>query len=307
MTWLLAARIVRRLLNGPVARPVLLQWKREHFLSSEGYGFYYGVFESFKEARASLPRSKEFDHEPLAEEYVDVRSKRVFAYDYPVMLWLFRAFQAGAASTLDIGGSVGVHYYAYRRYIQMPAALTWAVVEVPTMATIGRNLAMTSAATALSFTEDLNQAVMASASDIWISAGAMQYIEDVRPARLLEQCVVRPKHILLNKLPLCSGDDFVTTQNIGSGSFVPVQVFNRGRYIEEIEAHGYTLWDKWDVPERSLSLPGYPGRSLPSFSGLYFVDTQLIPGKTKPPPYKASDMHETPIASQPLTFQQWRG
>ncbi|WP_177142729.1 methyltransferase, TIGR04325 family [Variovorax sp. YR216] len=265
---------------------MLLQWKREHFLSSQGYGFYYGVFESFRDARAWLPPSKEFDHAPIAEEFVEVRTKRVFAYDYPVLLWLLRALQAGATSVLDIGGSVGVHYYAYRRYIQLPEGLTWRVVEVPTMVAIGRNLAMTSAATALSFTEDLDQAVMASTSDIWISAGALQYVEDARPARLLKLCVARPKHILLNKLPLHSGDDFVTTQNIGSGSFAPVRVFNRGRFIEEIEECGYTLWDKWDVPERALYLPGFPGRSFQSFSGLYFVDSQQLRNRTTPPPYR---------------------
>ena len=74
---------------------------------------------------------------------------------------------------LDIGGSVGVHYYAYRRYIQVPAATAWRMVEVPTMVAIGRNLATTSAALALSFTEDLAQAVMSPSNDIRIAAGAL--------------------------------------------------------------------------------------------------------------------------------------
>ena len=289
MTLLNAARVVRRLLDGPVARPVLLQWKREHFLSNLGHGCHYGVFESFPEARASLPQSKEFDQAPLAAEYVEVRSKKVFPYDYPMLLWLLRAFQGDATSVLDIGGSVGVHYYAYRRYIRMPAALTWRIVEVPTIAAIGRNLAATSGATPLSFTEDMTEALISAGSDIWISAGALQYVEDARPAQLLGRCLMRPKHILLNKLPLCPGDDYVTTQNIGSGSFAPLHVFNRSRYIEEIEAIGYTLWDKWDVPERSLFLPGFPERSLPSFTGLYFVDSQRppLPGNAAPNPYKS--------------------
>jgi putative methyltransferase (TIGR04325 family) len=164
--------------------------------------------------------------------------------------------------------------------------MAWGVVEVPTMAAIGRNLATTSAATALSFTEDLAQAVMSSNSDIWLSAGALQYMSDARPRQLLERCAARPRHILLNKLPLHHGDDFVTTQNIGSGSFAPVRVFNRRRYIQEFEALGYTLWDKWLVPELSLYLPGHDERSIPSFSGLYFVDSQRLPSKTTPPPYE---------------------
>lgn len=286
MSLLNAVRVVRRLFDGPVARPALLQSKLGHFLSGEGRGIYHGVFATFAEARAWLPRSTEFDHAPLAAEYIDIRSRKVFPYDYPVLLWLLRAFQGGATTVLDIGGSVGVHYYAYRRYIEVPTTMAWHVVEVPTMVAIGRNLSTTSAATALSFTEDLAQAVMSSNSDIWISAGALQYMDDARPRQLLERCVVRPRHILLNKLPLYHGDDFVTTQNIGSGSFAPLHVFNRRRYIQEFEALGYTLWDKWLVPELSLYLPGHPERSLPSFTGLYFVDGQRLPSKTTSPPYK---------------------
>ncbi|MGO4390233.1 methyltransferase, TIGR04325 family [Variovorax sp. M-6] len=289
MSLLKTVRVVRGVLDGPLVRPVRVRWQRELFLSSEGAGAYYGVFGSFADARAWLPRSKEFDHAPLAAHYIEVRCRMVFPYDYPVMLWLERAFQGGAARVLDFGGSVGVHYYAYRRYIAMPATLAWRVVELPTMVSIGRSLAAANAATALSFTEDLPQAVVAADSDIWLSAGAIHYMEDARPALLLERCAVRPKHILLNKLPLYGGEDFVTSQNIGDGSFAPLHVFNRRRFIRDIEEVGYTLWDSWAVPERALYLSGDSEHRLPSFTGLYFVDSQLIPDKSRVPPYKAVD------------------
>ncbi|MDM0084953.1 methyltransferase, TIGR04325 family [Variovorax sp. J31P179] len=271
-----AVRAVRGLFDGPLARPVLPQWTVEHFLSGQGAGFHYGVFGTFEQARAWLPASKEFENAALATEYLASRARRISTYDYPVLLWLLRAIQGDATSVLDIGGSVGVHYYAYRRHIQFPAALTWRVVEVPTMAAIGRNLATTSAATALSFAEELTHAVMSVSSDIWLAAGALQYMEDARPRELLKRCFERPKHLLLNKLPLYEGDDFVTTQNIGSGSFAPLHVFNRRRLIEEIQALGYSLRDKWLVPEHSLYLPGHPERSLSCFTGLYFVDCHRL-------------------------------
>ena len=289
MSLLKTALVVRRKLGGPLGRAVRVHLKRQLFLSSEGTASYYGVFGSFADARAWLPPSKEFDHAPLAAQYIEIRCRRVFPYDYPVMLWLERAFQSGATRVLDFGGSVGVHYYAYRRYIGMPAALAWRVVELPTMVAIGRSLAATNAAPALSFTDDLPQAVMAADSEIWLSAGAIHYMEDARPARLLKWCAVRPKHILLNKLPLYGGEDFVTSQNIGEGSFAPLHVFNRRRFIREIEEVGYTLWDRWAVPERALYLTGDSEHMLPSFTGLYFVDSQLIPDKAKAPPYKAVD------------------
>lgn len=207
MSLLNAVRAVRRLADGPIVRPARVRWKREHFLSSEGAGSYYGVFNDFAEARATLPASKEFDYAPLAAQYIEIRSKKVFPYDYPVMHWLTRAFQDGATSVLDIGGSVGVHYYAYRRYIDMPATLTWHVVEVPSMVSIGRNLASTNGATSLSFTDDMLQAVIGTGREIWISAGAIHYMEGARPSELLKQSVARPEHVLLNKLPLYGGED----------------------------------------------------------------------------------------------------
>ena len=138
------------------------------------------------------------------------------------------------------------------------------------MAAIGRKLAAEQRVTALSFTEKLREGI-ASPADIWIAAGSIHYLEDARPADLLERCAGKPAHILLNKLPLCEAEDFVTAQNIGEGCFVPLHVFNRQRFIGEIKASGYVLRDRWLVYERSLYLRGHPERSFPAFSGLYFV------------------------------------
>lgn len=282
MSLLSVVRTARQILDGPLVRPARVHLGRQQFLSREGWGAHFGVFDSFAAARAWLPRSPEFDHAALAAEYVDVRSKKVFAYDYPVMQWLQRAFQGGATSVLDIGGSVGVHYYAYHRYFDMPANLSWHVVEVPAMVAIGQDLAVQNGATALHFMDDLDRTATTRTHDVWLSAGALHYLEDARPERLLKLCAVRPKHILLNKLPLYGGEDFVTTQNIGEGSFAPLHVYNRARFIHNIKELGYTLWDKWAVHERSMYLPGHPDRSFPSFTGLYFVDSESVANKPKP-------------------------
>lgn len=269
---------LREIFEGPVMRPVLEHWRRKHFVSKEGLASCYGLFESFAEARASLPPSLAFDQAALAAEYVEVRTKRIFAYDYPVLWWLERAIRHGAARVLDIGGSVGVHYYAYRRYFEMPPELTWRIVEVPAIASIGREMALRTDAQALSFVEDLESAL--SGADIWISAGAIQYFEDGRPSDLLKRCATRPKHILLNKLPLYAGQDFITTQNLGEGSFSPFHVYNRAAFIGDMTALGYTLGDEWAVHERSLYLPGHPDRSFPTFTGLYFTNDIWRPAQS---------------------------
>jgi len=269
MAYASASQVVRQILEGPVTRPALQRWRRRQFFSEAGFGSYFGLFKNFTEARDWLPANPEFDDAALATEYVNVRTKKVFAYDYPMMWWLERAFRDGATQVLDIGGSVGVHFYAYRRYFEFPQGLSWRVVEVPAIASIGWKMATQAEAPGLSFTDDLEQALCG--NDIWIAAGSLHYLENARPGDLLHRCETRPRHILLNKVPLYEGEDYVTAQNIGAGCFAPMHVYNRRRFIEEMQALGYTLRDEWQALERSLYLPGFPERSVPAFSGLYFA------------------------------------
>jgi putative methyltransferase (TIGR04325 family) len=269
----MVARTVRKLVS-PLFRPLIARVQHERFLSPSGLATYDGVFSDFKSARARMPRedSPGFEATPSISEYIEIKSKKAYAYDYPVIWWLQRALESGASTIMDIGGSVGVHYHAYEHYMAMPGNLTWLVVELAPIVAIGRELAAKRGSVALSFTDDLKHAVTRVASDIWISIGALQYVEHARPARLLKACRVRPKHILFNKLPLYDGEDFVTLQNIGEGAYAPVYVYNATRFIQDIESFGYTLLDRWEVPERSMLIPGHPERSFPSFSGLYFAD-----------------------------------
>ncbi|WP_218508530.1 methyltransferase, TIGR04325 family [Variovorax sp. dw_308] len=271
LTTLSPLQIVRNALGDSLFRPTLMRQSRERFLSPEGMGSHFGVFESFGAAREWLPPSPEFDLDELAVEYVRVRMKKVYAYDYPVMWWLERAMRNGSTRILDIGGSVGVHYYAYRRHIAMPDDLAWHVVEVPSIAAIGESMAARKGARPLAFTTQLQAALVASRDDVWLAAGVIQYLDEGRPDRLLKSGTTRPTHLLLNKVPLYNGEDFVTAQNIGGGAFAPVQVYNRDNFIQDIEAMGYTLMDEWTVADRSMNLPGHADRSFPNFTGLYFV------------------------------------
>lgn len=252
----------------PIVQRLLEQRRLAFFQSPEGFTSHYGVFRSFDEAREFLPPTREYDLEVLGREYVDERMHRVYAYDYPVMLWLQQAFDDGATSVIDIGGSIGVAYYGYAKYMKYPDALDWQVYEVPAICTLGRRIATAQGANPLGFVEALDPAGMD--ADVWMSAGAIHCIEDGQAHTLLARSKRKPKHIILNKLPLYAGEDFVSTQNIGEGSFSPHFVYNRERYIRNIEAEGYRLIDAWDVPERSLHVPGHPERSFRKYSGLYF-------------------------------------
>jgi len=239
---------------------------RRHFDSNSGYGAHWGVFGSFAEATASTPSVVGFNRRETAFDFDD-RLDRVFPYDYPVLFWLDRIFtSANALLLFDIGGGVGVHYYAYRKYLEYPARLVWKVCEVAQVLDVGRARAEQSKASALRFTSSIEE-LRASAVDVVLSAGALHYIERPSLWEVVEHAESRPRHILLNKLPLHDGNEFVSLQNIGSG-FSPLHVWNRGRFVERFERLGYEAIDVWSVPERTFQLFDDTVKSF-SFSGIY--------------------------------------
>jgi putative methyltransferase (TIGR04325 family) len=262
------ATVKGRVKRIPAVRAWLHARFHERFLSARGFATYYGVYGSFGEARAQLPTSKEFDSHEVITGLMNERMHRVYPCDYPVLFWLREAFLGGATGVFDIGGSVGVHYYAYRRVLPYPEGLQWIVCEVPSAAAVGRAMAERLDVRELRFVDTLNTADIR--LPVWISAGALQYIEDGDIERLLAECRQPPHWLLLNKLPVYDGDDFVVTQNIGPGIYAPAHVYNRARLVERIRTQGYELADSWEVPERAFYLPGHPDKCFPSFSGFCF-------------------------------------
>lgn len=252
-------------------------WARHYdrtFQSPAGFGRFRGVFASFDEARASAPKSHSVgpDNADYAALHVD-RVERIFFYDYPVLYWLRDLLGAGL-SVFDWGGNVGIHYYGYQRYLDYPPGLSWLVCEVPALIAAGRKIAEQRGAPGLSFTEN---AADCAGSDVFLCAGALQYIETPL-ATLLASVARKPRHLFLNKLPLYSGEPFVTLQNAGV-TFLPQHVFNRSAFIRALEHLGYELQDEWETPHLSCCLPFQPERSVPVYSGLYLKRGESVSGK----------------------------
>jgi putative methyltransferase (TIGR04325 family) len=238
-------------------------WRYERLFSSPGgYALNRGVYRSFAEANRSAPR-RACTGEHKAE-YSD-RIDRIFPYDYPVLYWLHPVV-ASMKRVFDIGGNIGVHYYSYRRYLDFSTHLVWQVCEVPRIAESGIERAKKEQAEKLLFTSDFKGA---DGADLIFAAGSVQYIEFPRFARLLQSLNRKPIHILINKVPLYNGEEFVSLQNGGS-SFTPRYVFNREEFVGGICQVGYDLIDSWLVPDRQFLLPGDSHHSFGPSSGLYF-------------------------------------
>lgn len=263
---------LRRLANDARRVPVLgnavAGAYRRYFQGAQGHvRLFHGLYSNFTEALADVPcgRHISYDNEPSASRVLD-EWLGVYPNDYPVLFWLERLMR-DAPSVFDWGGNVGLKYFAYRRYIDYPKGHKWVVSDLPTVAELGRSVALRESAPALHFTTDLAELSLA---DILLAAGVLHFIE--KPFETLRAAPRLPQHLLLNKVPAYEMPSAVTLQNMGT-AFCPYHLFNRDQLVDSIERMGYHLVDEWKSPDVSCEVPFYPAYAIPAYSGFYFART----------------------------------
>ncbi len=251
--------------------PLVQNWRKSryerYFKGTSNYGL-MGVFESFAEARAAIPphQTQGFDSTPAAEMYDD-RLDRIFPYDYPLLFWLRPLLKPGGR-IFDVGGHIGIAFYGYSKYLEFPQGLEWLVCDVPAITMRGEALAKQRAVDrSLCFTNDLTRG---DGCDIFVTAGAIQYVEAPTLGQMLKSMRTLPTHVLINKVPVHPQHGFVTLENIGTG-YAPFYVFRRDSLLQEMNGIGYDLKDSWTNPDRRLHIPFHPDHCLKEYSGFYFV------------------------------------
>jgi putative methyltransferase (TIGR04325 family) len=263
-------RIIRRI---PLARQIYRRYqesKYERQFAGDCYGCFRGVYETFEEAIRAAPKTKSigYDNPELAHEYQHRAELEttVQSYDYPVLFWLNSIFDINekTLSIFDFGGNVGVHFYAYEKYLKYPFNLKWLVCELPAIVKAGKELAEKRGSSDLVFTEKFEEA---SGKDVFLASGSVQYVEDLSLS--LSSLSEKPKHLLLNILPLYEGPKFVSLQN-GGNVFYPSYVFNKADFINSINKIGYEIVDIWRDMFFPCIIPFHPEKSGPFFHGLYF-------------------------------------
>lgn len=262
---------LHRLLDGALRAPGLLQWRQSRFDRAFAGGEYggacRGVFQSYEEAAQAAPRSLPlgYDNEGPAEMYRD-RLERVFPSDYPMIYWLTKRIEDGVRRIFDLGGHVGIGYYAYQPYIEYPPDLRWQVLDVPAVAAAGRRLAQTrDHHHALEFVDSFDAAAD---SDLLFSSGCLQYLHESLASKL-GRLPRRPRWLLLNLLPLHPELDYWTIQSIGR-AFCPYHIQRVEPFFDSLKGVGYERVDVWGNAEKechvafdaSHDVVGYHGALL---------------------------------------------
>ncbi|MBW4605135.1 MAG: methyltransferase, TIGR04325 family [Calothrix sp. FI2-JRJ7] len=248
-------------------------YKEEQYKSrfaTDYYGCFWGVFNTFDEAIQAAPKVKSFgyNNEELAQEYQQMlednnwenQGRSIFLYDYPMLFWLSSIINQGNTNIFDFGGNVGVHYYSYTKYLSN-TTLKWTVCDLPEIIKAGKRIVEKRAIKDLEFTSEFADI---KSKDIMIAAGVIQYIENL--AKKLST-TYKPQHLLINRVPLYDGEQFVTLQN-GGKVFYPQYIFNKTEFIDGLINIGYELIDIWEGTG-SCIIPFHPDKSVYSYSGLY--------------------------------------
>lgn len=245
----------------------VLAWDYARSFARRPPNRFRGVYASFAEAEASIPRGERvgYDHAELAGLYRH-RMTKACQSDYAVLYWL-RGILGAGSFVFDFGGHVGVSYHGWRTYLDYQPGLRWLVYDVPAITQVGIELAAELPAPHLAFTNDV---ASGRGCDIFFTAGALQYVDESLPALLARMGGPLPRHLIVNKMPLYDGETFVTVQSTGR-AFHPYRIDNREAFVSSLTALGYRVVDDWSNREQWCTVPFTTGRDIDAYSGYYFV------------------------------------
>lgn len=263
-----AHRLIDTLAHWPPLQRQLQRRYEHHFCRARGKAHLFrGVFDSFAAAQDSAPPAAAlgYNNADAAALYLE-RSEQIYPGDYPVLFWLSKLLAGSPQQLLDLGGHIGVSYYAYRRYLDYPAKLRWNVHDVAAVMERGRILARDMDGSGqLQFCARIDEL---DAIDLLLALGSLQYLPDTLAQRLARLPAL-PPHLLLAAVPIHARQSYFTLQNMGS-AFCPYRITAMEEFVASFEAMGYQLIDRWESPEKSCLIPFHPQHSLERYHGFYF-------------------------------------
>jgi len=244
--------------------PVRKAAHRRKFLHNREENLFMGSFESFAAAQAGIPPSKPvgYDNAPADAYY----SHQFYFYDYPALFWLLRSLEEGMRHIFDLGGHVGIKYYALRRAVPFPTELNWTVCDVPTVVKFGRELAAKrDASVQLRFTTDFADA---SGCDVLFASGSLQYLPK-RISEIISELPQKPRRIILNVTAVHPERTLYTLNSIGF-AVCPYRIQHHEQLLTELAAAGYKRRDAWRNEGKPIEVPFVEGGDKAYYAGCCF-------------------------------------
>ncbi|WP_111859188.1 methyltransferase, TIGR04325 family [Acinetobacter sp. CFCC 10889] len=249
---------------------VLLVDIKRYLSFNYNHGKFKGIYSSFDEATKEVRILKTYNEDEVVDSCLDIFSdndKKIMEYEYPIFFWLRQIFSEikndKEIRVFDFGGRFGGHFFKFLPFAR-DYNFFWLVCEVEKMAIMGqRKFENEQLKFTFSF-EDIN------GSDIFLSSGAIQYVDSLSLSNTLMTFPNKPKYILLARLPMQTQvKKYVTLQN-QKIAFIPQYVFNKKDFIQEMNDINYELVSEWNDFSDSCVIPFHREKSVSSYTGLYF-------------------------------------
>ena len=231
-----------------------------------------GVFDSFEQAQQAISQYLPIGYDQeTAHQYNARHPEQLDPSDRPLLPHLKTAL-AKSQRFFDLGGSVGLGYYTYQRYIDYPPNLQWQVCELPSAVAAGTELARKRGIQNLSFTTDWEAA---EGADVFITCGAIQYMQPSL-ADIVASLSQKPSHLLIARVLCYDGPEYFTLQSIlvskrpyKLATICPYKIQNRHQFVARLEALGYELVANWKS-SRTCVIPFHPQRFIDGYDSFYF-------------------------------------
>jgi putative methyltransferase (TIGR04325 family) len=183
--------------------------------------------------------------------------------DYPAMFWLRDGLDHGLRSVFDLGGHVGVKFYAFESWLRCPAETRWTVCEVPELVERGRRLAAARMCEdMLDFTEQPGDA---DGYDMLFASGSLQLL----PWTLHQQLALLkqlPRRLVINATAIHPDRSYFVPRHSGPQ---PLRVQAEREFVAPLERLGYRQLDRWETPAE-LAVPPQDRCGLDHFTGYCF-------------------------------------
>jgi putative methyltransferase (TIGR04325 family) len=260
-----AGRIARAL-HGLPGRAASRRETEKRFRENASDNLFLGIFESFEEAAASAPPTRPVGYDNPESAGLYLKRLRIDDYDYPAVFWLSQALADGLRGVGDIGGSVGIKYFAFGRVLKLPQDMIWRVIEVPAVVRRGREFATEHGVAGTLQFDDSVFAV--DGLDVLMASGSLQYLPATL-AEILAGLSRKPRRIIVNTTPMHPARSFFTLNSVGT-AFCPYRVQHTETFVHSVTACGYRLRDQWRNVGKRMEIPFHPDESLHDYSGFCF-------------------------------------
>lgn len=250
----------------PVVRQLIEARFHREFLHDPYARLFEGVYSTFDEAQQAIPAdvNASYDNRETIERYV--RRQDLEEYDYQPLFWIGESFREGLRTVADVGGSVGIKYYAFAKFISIPDDATWCVIDVPAAVMLGRDIARNhDPPTHLVFTDAITDA---DGADVLLCLGSLQFLPQTL-GEILQSLTKKPHRIVVNTTPIHETRSFFTLHSMGTG-ICPYRIVARNAFIDAVCAAGYRLRHQWRNLNKDMRLPFRAEYDVAHFSGFCF-------------------------------------